>query len=571
MTLEFENTLNCIIDENNSKEYETYEEVLEQRLYINDFFKQITHKLSQKKWKEKMKTMRSLCDYMTTFGTDSVQGTAGIIQLKDSKKSKVVFKVSNCVDFSIEHESIVLDQLNKIATFCPHFMYKFSEIELPVSSNYFSDKGKKGQGVLQDSKELCTTPILFTEFISKYTFYHAIKGYDKNVISSQLMQVLTALKISQIKCNFTHYDLHMDNILVKECDPNIINLYIIPDQDPILVPTYGIIPIIIDMGSAHSKGHKRMLSASENYECGLQATSFDRLADIHHLLLSTFSCLEKYIPLCEKLLFKLALMFHPLPVWKEKGWKILFHRLNKAVKYIVREKSKLIHTGPKDDRETYSHIFEELFEDFLSILNGAIPLPFESNNLIEKDFVQFENQLVGKFDSFFKHFVQLLEFDSIKSDQDCLYALKEIVNISIKMNQPIAKDEKDKLLSHLRVKLLFVINDHEMKQLKMNDFIKSINELGNCIGSLYGYLESEHNNFINDVYKECPGDIIDFIDFFRHHMPPEFTFTKKTIVNVYDAKEETFRTVCFQTKISDMEKFNKLSLKQKAIYLKELL
>ena len=571
MTLEFENTLNCKEYESDSKGYETYEEVLEKRLYINDFFKQINDKLTQKKWKEKMKTMRALCEYIITFGTDSVQGTAGIIQLKDDNKSKVVFKVSNCVDFSIEHESIVLDQLNKIATFCPHFMYKFSEIELPVSSNYFSDKGKKGQGVLQDSKELCTTPILFTEFISKYTFYHAIKGYDKNVISSQLMQVLTALKISQIKCNFTHYDLHMDNILVKECDPNIVNLYIIPDHDPILVPTYGIIPIIIDMGSAHSKGHKRMLSASENYECGLQATSFDRLADVHHLLLSTFSCLEKYIPLCEKLLFKLALMFHPLPVWKEKGWKILFHRLNKAVKYIVREKSKLIHSGPKDDRETYSHIFEELFEDFLSILNGAIPLPFENNNLIEKDFEQFENQLVGKFDSFFKHFVQLLEFDSIKSDQDCLYALKEIVNISIKMNQPISKDEKDKLLSHLRVKLLFVINDHEIKQLKMNDFIKSIHELGKSMGSLYGHLEAEHNDFINDVYKECPSDIIDFIDFFRHNMPPELTFTKKTIVNVYNAEEETFNTVPFQTKISDVEKFNKLSLKQKAIYLKELL
>ena len=91
MTLEFDNTISCNDDENDNKEYDTYQETLETRLYINDFFKQINHKLSQKKWKEKMKTMRTLCEYITTFGTDSVQGTAGIIQLKNDKKSKVYF------------------------------------------------------------------------------------------------------------------------------------------------------------------------------------------------------------------------------------------------------------------------------------------------------------------------------------------------------------------------------------------------------------------------------------------------------------------------------------------------
>lgn len=548
---------------------DSYNSIIEQRMEISQYFDNIMIKLSQKKWKEKLKTMRSLCEYLTTFGTDSVQGTAGIIKLKNKQESKVVFKVSNSVDFSIEHESVVLDQLNKISKYCPHFMHKFAELDLPISSNYFTTEGKRGNGVLQEPKLLTITPILFTEFISKYTFYHAIKGYDKNVISSLLTQVLTAIKISQEKCNFTHYDLHMDNILVRECNPNIVHLYILPNGEPIFVPTYGLIPVIIDMGSAHSNGHKRMLSSSENYECGLQSTSFDRLADIHHLLLSTFSCLEKYMPICEKLMFKLALMFHPLPAWKEKGWKVLFHRLNKAVKYIIRDNSKLIHTGHKDDRENYSHVFEELFEDFLCILNGAIPLPFETNKLIETDFEKFEDLLVNKFDAFFKHFVIMLETDSIKSDQDCLYALKEIVNTAYKVNQPLSKEDKDKVLSQLRTKLLFVINDHDLKQVKINEFIKSIYEFGKVIGSLYKFLESEHNEFIDSVYEECPDDITDFLTFFRQNMPSECELNNKTIVHIYDSQLETYKETNLNSLNKDFEQLNKMSLKNKAIFLQK--
>jgi hypothetical protein len=562
-------TMNNNDENSNESSSDSYKNILSERLEISDYFENIITKLSQKKWKEKLKTMRSLCEYLTTFGTDSAQGTAGIIKLKNNENNKVVFKVSNCVDFSIEHESIVLEQLNKIAKYCPHFMYKFGDLDLPISANYFTKEGKKGHGVLQEPKILATTPILFTEFISKYTFYHAIKGYDKNVISSLLIQVLTALKISQVKCDFTHYDLHMDNILVRECDPNLVHLYILPDGDIVFVPTYGLIPVIIDMGSAHSKGHKRMLSSSENYECGLQATSFDRLADVHHLLLSTFSCLEKYMPVFEKLMLKLALMFHPLPVWKEKGWKILFHRLNKAVKYIIRDKSKLIHTGHKDDRENYSHIFEELFEDFLAILNGAISLPFETNKLIETDSDKFEDLLISKFDAFFKHFVIMLETDSINSDQDCLYVLKEIVNATFKINQPISKEEKDKALSQLRIKLLFVMKDHDLKKIKINDFIKSIHEFGKVIGSLYKFLEQEHNDFIEDVYQECPGDITEFIKFFRQNIPPECELSNKTIIHIYDTQAEKFLERKLNISKKELEELNKMSLKSKGLFLQQ--
>ena len=42
------------------------------------------------KLKEKMKTMREFFDYVCKFGTDSVQGTAGLISTKDIKDSKKI-------------------------------------------------------------------------------------------------------------------------------------------------------------------------------------------------------------------------------------------------------------------------------------------------------------------------------------------------------------------------------------------------------------------------------------------------------------------------------------------------
>jgi len=522
--------------------------------------------------KDRMKTMRSLFNYETTFGTESVQGTAGIVSIKNDEDSKIVFKVSNCIDYSIEHESVSLDTLNKLANFCPHFMYKFGSFDLPVSHHFFKNPSK--QGIFEEPTQLMMTPVLFTEYISKFTFYHAIKTYDKNIYSSMLLQVFSALKISQQKSAFTHYDLHMDNILVRKGDPSVLHLYLY-DKDELLVPTYGLTPVIIDMGSCHTSNHIRMFSNSDNYENGLQTTSFDRLADIHHLLLSTFSCLERYTEIGKQLMLKIAFMFYPLPVWKEKGWKILFNHLDKELKELIRKNSKLMNTsGSKDDRDDYQHLFSELFSDFISVLNGAITLPFQEMTLIEKDFDKFTKDLTHRFDSFFKHLHILINFSSVKSDQDCLYLLKEIINCAYNVRTIQSQAEKDKASNNLNLKLKLNLKDSEIRQLKVGDMIKSINELVPYIAAFYSHLEKQHNQFINETYKECPPSIDSFIDFFRQHIPCEVELTNKHNIYVFDTEKECMEIVNVQDlNLSEKElvQINKMTLRQKANYLRKLI
>ena len=557
---------------------QNYIQILEQREKIKNYFEENISLINSKKIKDKMKTMRTLFNFETIFGTESVQGTAGVVSIKPKKDysntlDKLVFKVSNCIDYSIEHESLSLDALNRLANYCPHFMYKFASIDLPVSSRFFKKPGKNG--IFEDPDQYMLTPVLFTEYISKYTFYHAIKSYNKNIISSLLLQIFSALKISQQKCNFTHYDLHMDNILVREGDSNILHLYVYKD-DELLVPTYGLTPVIIDMGSCHTNNQYRMFSNSDNYEHGLQPTSFDRLADIHHLLLSTFSCLERYTDIGKQLMFKIALMFSALPVWKEKGWKILFRQLDKELKELIKTSSKLLNTsGSKEDREDYQHLFSELYADFIPILNAAVPLPFKNMSSFKSDNDKFKKELLQKFDVFFKYFHTLINFNSIKSDQDCLYVFKEVVDCAYSFKSLRTQEEKDKAINKLLVRLkINNVKDTELRQLRINDMMKSITDLAPYISAFYMNLEDEHNQFLKEVYTKCPENLDCFIDFFRQNIPCEVDITSNHKILMFDSEKEKMTRISLKEldiNSSELQALNKMSLRMKAKVLRKMI
>lgn len=540
-----------------------YQDVIQERLQILDYFNSVIKKLSTKKLKEKMKTMREFFDYVCKFGTDSVQGTAGIIATKDIRDPKqIVYKVSNCIDYSIEHESNVLDKLNELAKFCPHFMYKYSVINLPISGSFFT-KPDKINGILKDSTTLSLTPVLFTEYLSKYTFYHAIKSYDKNIVCSLLLQIFSALKIAQNNMNFTHYDLHMDNILMRFCDVNDINLYIFSDNKELLVPTYGLVPVIIDMGSCHIKDQSHMLTSSDNYEDGLQSTSFDRLADIHHLLLSTFSCLEKYDPVFERLIYKICFMFYPTPLWKERGWKNLKYNLSRILKYTIRRHSKFVNVNESIQKDVY----DELFNDVLAVLNGAIELPFKKQTIDET----FEKKLTKKFEAFLTIFCNIIEFDSVECDPDAIFILKELVTAATSLKNQKDIKQRQHIINEMRLQITTILKDHEFRKIRINDMIESINELAEMIGSYYAYFEDQHNEVITACYEQCPQSINEFMDFFRQHIPCEYKITKDTNVCIYDEQNKTYIKKRLNMLQEDIEIFNKLSVKDKGIYIRKLL
>ena len=70
------------------------------------------------------------------------------------------------------------------------------------------------------------------QYVNAKKFFKYIKNDDTPTLHllSIIKQSLLAIIIANHKVNFTHYDLHSDNILVKHCDPNSVFLYIINNE-----------------------------------------------------------------------------------------------------------------------------------------------------------------------------------------------------------------------------------------------------------------------------------------------------------------------------------------------------
>ena len=116
-----------------------------------------------------------------------------------------------------------------------------------------------------------------------------------------------------------------------------------------------------------------------------------------------------------------------------------------------------------------------------------------------------------------------------------------------------------------------ILKEHEFRKIRINDLMESLNELSEMIGSYYAYFEDQHNEIIQSCYKECPQSINEFMDFFRQHIPCEFRITKNTNVCMYDQQNKTYRKKKLNMLDEDIEVFNKLSMKDKGIYIRKMM
>src|SRR5699024_1716601 len=91
--------------------------------------------------------------------------------------------------------------------------------------------------------------------VVNYIIYEKINGIvlsefiidkDEEVILNILTQLILALGVAYEKYEFTHYDLHSNNIIVRELDEEVEIKYTIEGKDYFVVTKY--IPTIIDYG-----------------------------------------------------------------------------------------------------------------------------------------------------------------------------------------------------------------------------------------------------------------------------------------------------------------------------------
>lgn len=348
-------------------------------------------------------------EYKSLFGKPGKQGVVGILSVKGTDMT-VAFKISQVADNLIPHEYTVMNGLNDIAGFCPHFCKSLGMVEcmrnprVTAKSNPFTKN--------PDVSYMIPDKMLISEHIDKSNkFYNYIQSskIDESILYSSVKQILMAITMAQQKKQFSHYDLHSLNILMKKCSPDVVFLYVLDEENQICVPTLGHFPIIIDFGFSYINDMEDgpLLPSMGHTSSGFTSDRFDKIVDPKLFLITVADEIKhaRKSKSATKLKKVVKNAFASLDIDWESGWD-------------VNDDCTLT-----DDVTEYTHrysdnsiIFSQYENYCIDILQSLIILPLEK---------QEHTNPVKSFKVFLKEWIKIE--NQISSEQYILFILKEVV------------------------------------------------------------------------------------------------------------------------------------------------
>lgn len=344
------------------------------------------------------------------------QGVVGICREKESNHT-YVFKFSQTIDYLIQHEYWVSKGLDDVTKFCPNFCRTLgltvADID-PTDENRFCSPTRH---------RAIETDVLIMEKLKA----HKLATYIENdthdrIIYSAILQVLFAIQIAYNRAEFTHYDLHSNNVMLTKCSKNTVFLYRIKDPETglvqnLCVPSFGYRAVIIDFGFSYSKGleNQPLWSSMKHTDVGFTGYKPDPVTDSRLFLVTVGyelnesrrrSKLTKTINIVSRCFKKLRFDW-------DSGWD------NFTDLCILDHVSKII-----EKTSVLKGIFKTQNYDCLEILQTLITLPFH----VKKDSKNYKQELSFSFPLFFEEFRKIER--EIGSEYYCLYILKGIVDLA---------------------------------------------------------------------------------------------------------------------------------------------
>lgn len=416
---------------------------------------------------------------------------------------------------------------------------------------------KEDVSLFADSKEYLPKHILLLEYVERIPFYRLCRNCpDHHIVMSQILLVMMALEIAQSIFHFTHYDLHLGNIVLQQCSPNDLFLYRIRDR-VFCVPTFGFYPVFIDMGISHSSEieHHPMCISTDNYDHGFQTAVFDPLTDVHHFLLSLFYYMEmdnhKYSYISNKLLT----IFRHLPVLRKSGWKRLPHNITK----------NMISNIKNDCSETYRSfpIFTGLLSEWLEQLNGLVILPFRSSSSSSSERPSFS----PTFETFCREVHTLFPFDKLSPEQ-ILFCTRDLVDV-VNMYRETDMTNQTHLFSfrdELKRRFSMIDGSIRLDNINVLSLFRSSVELGTILSANYFHLVSSHTNLIARSYEKTSITTpLEMFVYLQSIVPLHYEFSSETMIHIWDIDEKRYtKTSCSSLSSEQLRQLNLQSWTQKS-------
>lgn len=354
--------------------------------------------------KNKHESWRKWLTFDQTFEKPGKQGLVGLLKPTEpvtderGKELKYVFKISQYINYLIQHEYTVMKALNDIAPYCPHFCKAIGTLLCEIDPQ----ARKKGNPFLITTKHPIEKEIILTEHIDnscKLYNYIRSKKISDTVIYSTIKQVLMGIAIAQKKKQFTHYDLHSYNIMMKKCNKDVVFLYVIDEENQFLVPTHGHYPVIIDFGFSYIKDLEDgpAWPSMAHTDVGFMSDRYDWVADPKLFLVTVAKEIrdKRRNKKANKFRRIVKNIFGRLQIDWESGWD-LFEKKG-ASDYV---------TEMLQDYNINSNLFDNYDHYCIDLIQSLIILPIEEqkySNIDEsyttflKEFIKIENEIGNPF------------------------------------------------------------------------------------------------------------------------------------------------------------------------------
>jgi hypothetical protein len=344
--------------------------------------------------KHKDKSWMEWLEFDQTFKKPGKQGLVGLLRPSEEvlspmgKPLKFVFKISQYINYLVQHEYTVMKGLNEISPYCPHFCKVVGTVLCEIDPT----SRKQGNPFQITTKHPIEKEILLTEYVENSSkLYNYIKSdnVSENVIYSAIKQVLMGIAIAQKKKRFTHYDLHSYNIMMKKCNKDVVFLYVLDDENQFCVPTHGHYPVIIDFGFSYIEDldDGPAWPSMAHTDVGFMSDRFDPIADPKLFLVTVATEMRQFRNNKKSNKFRRIVknMFGKLKIDWESGWDN------------VEEKGASdFATEMLAGHSQHSNLFDNYDHYCIDIIQSLIILPMEEQKYtnIDQSYKAFLNEFV---------------------------------------------------------------------------------------------------------------------------------------------------------------------------------
>ena len=485
------------------------------------------------------------------------QGMVGLFNLKDENEEdniKYIFKLSQSLNYLVYHELTVMQGLSSISNFCPFFCKGIGSIKCKVEP-----KRKIKNPFDIKSKYPIEKEVLLCEYIENSSkFYNYIKTKDikEEMLYSIVKQVLMGINIAQQKKQFTHYDLHSNNVMIKKCNKDLVFIFRYDDDNQFAVPTLGYYPIIIDYGFAYISDmqDKPLWTSLAHTEVGFMSDRFDWVADPKLFLITVSNEIKDKRNTTKAKKFRRIVrnLFYPLKIDVECGWD---DDEDKSAADSVLEML--------DIENNTSKIFKDFDYYCIDILQSLIILPLQ-----EQDYSN-----IGKsFKAFLKEWSKIE--NEISNEFYNIYILKEVVNIARNIRPDYLKKEtRADAITIFQKNIYKAINKVSAfcnpKNINFEKFLCSLLLLAeNIEGMLYEVISTrmeEKQKQYDKLPLQSLEQIYAAVDV---NIKDTYTYNKDTIFCIIDVEKET--NDLFKIPEDEVENINEINNLSKGCYIYDL-